>query len=561
MIIINIKPESLNFKLKSKTINSTTPVIFDKKLNKSVIKKLDYIYNDTGRIKHFPPAAQEWYNSIYAYNNNYIKGLPALDKSLMSLLKGYFSMFISHKDLGTKYVSKLYRKRSPKKIFIGKGELKHTSTKAIITFYVYNTEKISLKREYNKLYQSFFSPKKRYLMKKNKRIVTFLINSLSRQIIIDDKGNVLKDISGNDIIIYNRPYTIEEFLNSPKHVITKISTHYNKAKINEFGSDTSPFEQITYKEVYYSILNLFIENLSSYLSVLNKYFEYLTKLVQNKILSNNERFLIFTNLLKILYTFNYPDYEYYKKKANRKYLKNLYRLRYLLKFNSVKFEKPFVTRLIHLLEKLYNKKIELNIVNLNKMHLNSDILTQAIVLKLKNKKNKFYKIFRSSLNKVKIPNIDRLNEKIDQSNRKNYFINKIRNVYINNMFSSKTDKGDSLNKLLLNYFPSGNSLEVEDLYNVKRDISLKDYVFRYLKHFRLGGVRLEAKGRLSKRFTASRSVFKLNWKGGLKNVDSSFKGLSTVMLRGDNKSNVEYSMLKSKYRIGAFGIKGWVSSK
>ena len=561
MIIINIKPESLNFKLKSKIINSTTPVIFDKKLNKSVIKKLDYIYNDTGRIKHFPPAAQEWYNSIYAYNNNYIKGLPALDKSLMSLLKGYFSMFISHKDLGTKYVSKLYRKRSPKKIFIGKGELKHTSTKAIITFYVYNTEKISLKREYNKLYQSFFSPKKRYLMKKNKRIVTFLRNSLSRQIIIDDKGNVLKDISGNDIIIYNRPYTIEEFLNSPKHVITKISTHYNKAKINEFGSDTSPFEQVTYQEVYYSILNLFIENLSSYLSVLIKYFEYLTKLVQNKILSNNERFLIFTNLLKILYTFNYPDYEYYKKKANRKYLKNLYRLRYLLKFNSVKFEKPFVTRLIHLLEKLYNKKIELNIVNLNKMHLNSDILTQAIVLKLKNKKNKFYKIFRSSLNKVKIPNIDRLNEKIDQSNRKNYFINKIRNVYINNMFSSKTDKGDSLNKLLLNYFPSGNSLEVEDLYNVKRDISLKDYVFRYLKHFRLGGVRLEAKGRLSKRFTASRSVFKLNWKGGLKNVDSSFKGLSTVMLRGDNKSNVEYSMLKSKYRIGAFGIKGWVSSK
>jgi hypothetical protein len=69
-------------------------------------------------------------------------------------------MFISHKDLDTKYVSKLYRKRSPKKIFIGKGELKHTSTKAIITFYVYNTEKIALKREYKKLYISFFSPKK-----------------------------------------------------------------------------------------------------------------------------------------------------------------------------------------------------------------------------------------------------------------------------------------------------------------------------------------------------------------------------------------------------------------
>ena len=83
---------------------------------------MNYIYNDTGRVKHFPPAAQEWYNSIYAYNNNYTKGLPALDKSLINILKGYFSMFISHKDLDTKYVSKLYRKRSPKKIFIGKGE-------------------------------------------------------------------------------------------------------------------------------------------------------------------------------------------------------------------------------------------------------------------------------------------------------------------------------------------------------------------------------------------------------------------------------------------------------
>ena len=57
-----------------KDFNLVTPVIFDKKLNKSRIKRLNYIYSDTGRIKHFPPAAQEWYNSIYAYNSNYIKG-------------------------------------------------------------------------------------------------------------------------------------------------------------------------------------------------------------------------------------------------------------------------------------------------------------------------------------------------------------------------------------------------------------------------------------------------------------------------------------------------------
>jgi hypothetical protein len=75
------------------------------------------------------------------------------------------------------------------------------------------------------------------------------------------------------------------------------------------------------------------------------------------------------------------------------------------------------------------------------------------------------------------------------------------------------------------------------------------------------GIRVEAKGRITRRFTASRSVFKIKWKGGLKNVDSSFKGLSTIMLRGHVKSNVQYSFMSSKNRNGAFGVKGWVSSK
>lgn len=72
---------------------------------------------------------------------------------------------------------------------------------------------------------------------------------------------------------------------------------------------------------------------------------------------------------------------------------------------------------------------------------------------------------------------------------------------------------------------------------------------------KLRGIRVEAKGRLTRRATASRSVFKMKLKGGLKNVDSSFRGLSTVMLRGYAKSNVQYSLLNSKNRNGAFGVK------
>jgi hypothetical protein len=50
-------------------------------------------------------------------------------------------------------------------------------------------------------------------------------------------------------------------------------------------------------------------------------------------------------------------------------------------------------------------------------------------------------------------------------------------------------------------------------------------------------------------------------KGGLKNVESSFRGWSAVMLRGIFKSNVQYSSISSKNRNGAFGVKGWVGSK
>jgi len=56
-------------------------------------------------------------------------------------------------------------------------------------------------------------------------------------------------------------------------------------------------------------------------------------------------------------------------------------------------------------------------------------------------------------------------------------------------------------------------------------------------------------------------VFKVRWKGGLKNIDSSYKGLSTQNYRGHVNANLSYTMLSSKRRIGAFAVKGWVSGK
>ena len=47
------------------------------------------------------------------------------------------------------------------------------------------------------------------------------------------------------------------------------------------------------------------------------------------------------------------------------------------------------------------------------MHLNSDIFTQAVALKLKNRKNRLcIELLRSSLSKVNLPNVNRLKREV-----------------------------------------------------------------------------------------------------------------------------------------------------
>ena len=88
-----------------------------------------------------------------------------------------------------------------------------------------------------------------------------------------------------------------------------------------------------------------------------------------------------------------------------------------------------------------------------------------------------------------------------------------------------------------------------------------EIIFNSINYKNLGGIKLEVKGRLTKRNRADRALFKVKWKGGLKNIDSSYKGLSSVNMRGYVKPNIEYSIFTSKRRIGAFAVKGWISGK
>ena len=219
-------------------------------------------------------------------------------------------------------------------------------------------------------------------------------------------------------------------------------------------------------------------------------------------------------------------------------IKSLKKLKYymlykqLLYINKTKFEYSYLQGLINLIRKIYKKNVEFNIINLKYFYFNSDIFTQPLVLKLR-KERKLLRYLKSLVKKSKINKI-----KLDERSR--YFFD-LENLFtVNNDFDTKNN--------FLNDFIKQNKTEY-----------LKKVVLNNIKYKRVSGVRIEGAGRLTKRYTASRSQHKVRYKGNLVNVYSSIKGYPSSVLRGNLKPNLQYTKLNSKSRIGSFGVKGWVS--
>jgi hypothetical protein len=182
--------------------------------------------------------------------------------------------------------------------------------------------------------------------------------------------------------------------------------------------------------------------------------------------------------------------------------------RQLLLLNRSKYNYNLLQYIRRPLYELYGKNVEFNLIDLKRFYLNSDIISESTLLKLTKNRRKILRYLTKLKNKVKI------HEKTVFSLRSG--------------LSNKSENCLSNNKQVLDG----------------------------LKYKNVSGFRIEAKGRLSKRYTASRSISKTKYKGNLLNIDSSFKGLSSVLLKGNLKSNLQNTRLRSKSRIGSFGIKG-----
>ena len=226
------------------------------------------------------------------------------------------------------------------------------------------------------------------------------------------------------------------------------------------------------------------------------------------------------------------------------YLRLLRKYDLMYSLNQYKFNKQVLLPILsNILNKIIGKKIEYNIINLKSIAYNTDLFTNALSLKLKKSRMNYIKSMFSILNRAYLPKINTIKERTLATNV-DLFLDKYKDLKVISNLS--TSSNNNLDKLL------GNSSNTKEVHNT---------IYNSIGYKNMGGIRLEVKGRLTKRYRADRSIYSLKWKGGLKNVDSSFKRLSSVLFRGNSKSNVSYSLSNSKRRIGAFAVKGWISGK
>lgn len=462
------------FKNKQKTFNDlslksnyNSPSIHYINKEKNIKLQNKYEKEEYNNLIYYPSSSKEWFSSVYSYNKSYIKPLIVFDLISNKLFSSYFNMFRDKIKILFKRRRHNKSRYSANKIYVSRAELKHTNTKLLIILSTYNKQKSTLLRwtrkiiYFKRMYKILVDLKDRHVVEHKRFFITLLKTMTDRsRIIIVEK------------VLKNRNIKLERYIPAQINRLNHKWNYVFKRKFFSFIKWNMPF----LKKNNNNILTNFLLNL------------------KNK------------KLYKI------PGYSKWLLKNNFRVVKMLFKNTRLISFNKSKFN-HFVLNLRNLgltslLEKIYGKKVVIKLVDLKSIHLNSDVFSSAVALKLRDRQNKAVRVLRKAiLQMVRIPDFHTLIT----------FDDNIQTMNKNNIINT-----------------------------IKQQI--------------VSGVRFEASGRLTRRLTAMRSVFKYRYLGSLKNVRSSFNNNASTLLRGYAKANSQYTLINSKTRNGTFGLKGWISS-
>jgi len=167
------------------------------------------------------------------------------------------------------------------------------------------------------------------------------------------------------------------------------------------------------------------------------------------------------------------------------------------KFNNL----TFLPKLSNILNKIIGKKIEYNIINLKSIAYNTDLFTNALALKLKKKRMNYIKSMFSILNRAYLPKINTIKERTLVKGQKNIdlYLDKYKDLnIISNLNNINLDK-------LLNNINNTTNTDKNDTENKK----IHNLIYNSIGYKNMGGIRLEVKGRLTKRYRADRSIYSL----------------------------------------------------
>jgi hypothetical protein len=391
-------------------------------------------------------------------------------------------------------------------------------------------------------------------VKKEARPSTPLTKEWNNAIYTFNKNKAFKTLPSKDIFVYklfNSYFNLKKIRSLKKKKFSIIKTYISKQEIKHNSNNVTITlclfnkEKTLYKKHIYRVYKKILLSLKKS-----------SKLKKDNRIKNNKQFGLLSKILKVLLKsstrliyskicFNslllkYKNYYNLLTMYNIKKYRNLFLYKnkiILLIFSKYKYNIYSFLGLKNILNKIYSKKIELNLTNLKYIYLDSNILTEAIAKKLKNRKKNLLKNIIKAIALVKIPFI-------------------LEHEYIFN--KNKITFNDILLNRDLNKFLPNNGIDFKALmYIPSQKLSIALY---NLKYKTINGIRIQASGRLTKRLTALRSISKFKQKGTLKNVYSSFYGMSTIMLIGYMKSNLQYIRKNYYNRNGSYGIKTHISS-
>ena len=567
------------------------------------VKEYKTLSIDTVKNKHYAPAIKEWNNSVYNYNNKGMIDIPVKDAAAKSFIKSYFNLVMTPKLITKSHrMRTLIRRSSSKNVLISNPEIKQNNNKAVITVYLFNRE--------NQLYKKKLLFIKKWLKKNND-------NNLNSLLYMSNSIYNHAKYIGKTKLIYNHLVN-RKFLH-------KLMTQINLTKIKSKRKNFRKVRRVLRKEIssfnpkknYYSnylsasllkkkflLKNIFFFTFIKWaLSIFKiKTVFYIPRDKRGRRLKNERlklfvikgikhrllldkhyiklndlngvnvillRCLIF-NLKKILSnSFEQRKninllFIRFKNKYHRKYVKRFLKkqilgLSYLNRsyLNMFKFEKylPFLKTFV---KNFYNKKLEFNFVEQKYLHMNSDILSEAISVKLRKKRGNVLRVLRKSMKLIKLPKIiikdqsqyrqNNIKEWHGNFKNKDFLYGLFEKMFQYKLFSFKKKKSRFFWRM-----------------NIRHILSLVKYKWTT-------GVRVEARGRLTRRFTASRALYKFKYKGNLKNLDNLLdsgylhrksvevnKSPKLHMLRAEFKPNLQHTFAYSNKRIGSFGIKAWIS--